>query len=133
LSGYLLDTNVALRLMLQSETVTEATKTNLTRDGRCISQVCAIEMAIKHSLGKLNLPATFRTDFARAFRAMAEDLEADVLLIELQHIDRLSRLPFFHRDPFDRLMICQSLEDDLTLVTRDRVFTAYPGLSLMQI
>jgi PIN domain nuclease of toxin-antitoxin system len=133
LSGYLLDTNVALRLMLQSETVAEAGKTNLTREGRRISQVCAIEIAIKHSLGKLDLPATFRTDFARAFREMADDLEADVLLIELRHIDRLSRLPFFHRDPFDRLLICQSLEDDLTLVTRDRVFSAYPGLSLMQL
>jgi PIN domain nuclease of toxin-antitoxin system len=90
-------------------------------------------LAIKHGLGKLDLPPTFRTDFARAFRAVAEDLEADILQIELRHIDRLSRLPLIHRDPFDRLLICQSLEDDLTLVTRDRVFAAYPGLSLSQI
>jgi PIN domain nuclease of toxin-antitoxin system len=133
LSGQLLDTNVALRLMLQSKTVGDVERMNLAREGRYISQVCAIEMAIKHSLGKLELPPAFRTDFARAFRTMADDLEADMLQIELRHIDRLSRLPFIHRDPFDRLLICQSLEEDLTLVTRDRVFAAYPGLSLIQI
>ena len=133
MSGHLLDTNVALRLMLQSGTIGDDEKLNLARDGRYISQVCAIEMAIKHGLGKLDLPPTFRTDFARAFRAVAEELEADILQIELRHIDRLSRLPLIHRDPFDRLLICQSLEDDLTLVTRDRVFAAYPGLSLSQI
>ena len=37
------------------------------------------------------------------------------------------------RDPFDRLIIAQSLEDDLTVMTRDRAFSAYPGLQLVTI
>jgi PIN domain nuclease of toxin-antitoxin system len=133
LSGVLLDTNVALALILDSGSLTEDAKAAVAGQDRSISQVCAIEMAIKHSLGKLDLPPPFQTDFARAFADMAADLEAEIVGIELRHIDRLSRLPFFHRDPFDRLLICQSLEDELTLVTRDRVFKAYPGLSLLQI
>jgi PIN domain nuclease of toxin-antitoxin system len=45
----------------------------------------------------------------------------------------LNRLPFDHRDPFDRIMICQALAEDLTVVTRDRVFLTYDGLNTLQI
>ena len=72
-------------------------------------------------------------DFSSAFNQIVSDLSADLLPIDLKHIDRLSRLPLFHRDPFDRLIIAQALEHDLTVMTRDRAFAAYPGLSLVQI
>ena len=90
-------------------------------------------MAIKFSLGKLPLPQTFQTDFSRAFAGIVADLSAEILPVELKHIDRLSRLPLFHRDPFDRLIIAQSLEDDLTIMTCDRAFSAYPGLQLVTV
>jgi PIN domain nuclease of toxin-antitoxin system len=64
---------------------------------------------------------------------MASEFSADILPIRLNHIDRLSRLPLLHRDPFDRLIIAQSLEDDLTVMTRDRAFAEYPGLRMVQI
>ena len=56
-----------------------------------------------------------------------------VLPIRLEHVLRVQELPMHHRDPFDRLIIAQSLEDDLTVMTRDRAFADYPGLSLVQI
>jgi len=34
-------------------------------------------------------------------------------------------LPFHHRDPFDRLLIAQAIEEGLTIVTRNRIFSAY--------
>jgi PIN domain nuclease of toxin-antitoxin system len=132
-TGFLLDTNALLLLALESDTVSRTHRDSLGAGDRYVSQVCAIEIAIKLSLGKLVLPAPFQTDFPRAFTEMASQLSADVLRIELKHIDRLSRLPLFHRDPFDRLIIAQALEDDLTVMTRDRTFAAYPGLSLVQI
>ncbi len=127
--GVLLDTNALLMLALQPGQASVAAQAAFTRQDRFISQVCAIEMAIKHGLGKLALPAPFQTDFARAFEEMATRLGAAILPISLKHIDRLGRLPLFHRDPFDRLIIAQALEDDLTVMTRDRAFTAYPGLN----
>ena len=40
---------------------------------------------------------------------------------------RLATLPAVHRDPFDRMLVCQALEHELTVVTVDPVFRAYPA------
>jgi len=132
-TGLLLDTNALLLFAFESGRTSQPHRDAFAGADRYISQVCAIEIAIKFGLGKLNLPVPFQTDFTRAFTQMVAELSADVLPIELRHIDRLSRLPLLHRDPFDRLIIAQSLEDNLTVMTRDRAFAAYPGLSLVQI
>jgi len=132
-TGLLLDTSALLLFAFEPKRASQAHRDAFAAADRYISQVCAVEIAFKFSLGKLPLPEPFQTDFARAFETMAAELSADILPIELRHIDRLSRLPLFHRDPFDRLIIAQSLEDNLTVMTRDRVFAAYPGLSLVQI
>jgi PIN domain nuclease of toxin-antitoxin system len=132
-SGILLDTNVLLLFALQADKVSAAHRTLFASQDRYISQICGIELAIKQSIGKLALPPPFQTDFTLAFLEMASLLSAEILPVELKHIDRLSRLPLFHRDPFDRLIIAQSLEDDLTVMTRDRAFSAYPGLQLVTV
>ncbi len=133
MSGYLLDTNALLLLGLAPEAAPPATLARLTEEPRFVSQVCAIEIAIKHSIGKLSLPLPFQTNFAHAFREMARELSADILDIDLGHIAALNHLPLHHRDPFDRLIIAQAVNDDLTIVTRDRTFAAYPGLDLLWI
>lgn len=79
------------------------------------------EMAIKVSLERLELPAPVDVFVERhlvggGFRALA---------IELAHVARVAKLPFHHRDPFDRLLAAQALEEDLAVVTRDRVFARY--------
>ena len=134
MTSVLLDTNVLLLFVFTNQSEFRRSTSALSPAPTAIvSQVCAIEMAIKFSIGKLSLPRAFQTDFARAFAGMVADLSANILPIELKHIDRLSRLPLFHRDPFDRLIIAQSLEDDLTVMTRDRAFSAYPGLKLVTL
>jgi PIN domain nuclease of toxin-antitoxin system len=47
------------------------------------------------------------------------------LPIEKRHCEQVSRLPFHHRDPFDRMLIAQALVEDLTLVSSDASFAAY--------
>ena len=133
MTGLLLDTNVVLLLTFEPEKTSRAHRDALAMQDRYVSQISAIEIAIKFSLGKLALPPAFSTDFSNAFVRMVDELSADVLPIDLKHIDRLSRLPLVHRDPFDRLIIAQSLENNLTIMTRDRAFADYPGLSLVQI
>jgi PIN domain nuclease of toxin-antitoxin system len=132
-TGFLLDTNALLLFAFEPERVSKTHREAFARQDRFVSQVCAIEIAIKFSLGKLPLPPPFQVDFSRAFTEMASEFSADILPIRLNHIDRLSRLPLLHRDPFDRLIIAQSLEDDLTVMTRDRAFAEYPGLRIVQI
>ena len=84
---------------------------------RIASVVSLWELEIKASVGKLDLP----DDLTVAFPGMATSL----LPIELAHLRRLRKLPFHHRDPFDRLLIAQALEEELTIVTRDRHVKLY--------
>jgi PIN domain nuclease of toxin-antitoxin system len=49
-----------------------------------------------------------------------------VLQITFDHVKRLEGLPLHHRDPFDRILIAQSLEENLPIVTSDPWFARYP-------
>jgi PIN domain nuclease of toxin-antitoxin system len=49
-------------------------------------------------------------------------------LIALDHRGALGRLPFHHRDPFDRLLAAQALDEQLTIASGDRIFRRY-GIS----
>ena len=79
------------------------------------------EMAIKLSLGKLKLPTTID-------RFIPEQLAINGFRqwpIEFKHVARVARLPFRHRDPFDRLLAAQALEDGIAIVSADQVFRRY--------
>lgn len=88
---------------------------------RWVSTVTLWEIAIKISIRKLPLP----TDRAYYYHHI-DALRARILPVELRHSLALMDLPLLHRDPFDRLLVAQAKEDDLTLVTRDAALTAYP-------
>ena len=76
------------------------------------------ELAIKLSLGKLRLAQPLDQ-----FIPEQLTLNAFALLdVELRHCVRVADLPFHHRDPFNGLLAAQALEDQLTVVSADRVF-----------
>ena len=52
--------------------------------------------------------------------------EIAILPIRASAIDRLATLPDIHRDPFDRLLIAQAQDEDLVVVTHDRIIPNYP-------
>jgi PIN domain nuclease of toxin-antitoxin system len=61
-------------------------------------------------------------------RFVTEQLTANgftLLNIELHHTAKVEKLPFHHRDPFDRLLIAQAMTEKLTIVTADNAFSAY--------
>jgi PIN domain nuclease of toxin-antitoxin system len=130
---YLLDTNAFLLFGFGLSRVSESARSAVASGERLVSHVCAIEIAIKHSLGRLALPPTYDVDFEHAFAATTWELAAAMLPIDVAHIALLNRLPFHHRDPFDRLLIAQAIAEGLTVVSRDRKFALYPGLSLLHI
>ncbi|WP_447974920.1 type II toxin-antitoxin system VapC family toxin [Nitrospira sp. Kam-Ns4a] len=79
------------------------------------------EMAIKLSLGKLKVAQPLE-------RFIPEQLAANgfrQLNIEFRHVVRVAQLPFHHRDPFDRLLVAQALEEGVTVVSADPVFRMY--------
>lgn len=79
------------------------------------------EMAIKVSLGKLRLEDPIDTFVPAQLSANRFSL----LDISFRHTARVAKLAFHHRDPFDRLLVAQALEDGLAVVTADPVFLKY--------
>ncbi|MEO5916178.1 MAG: type II toxin-antitoxin system VapC family toxin [Luteolibacter sp.] len=94
---------------------------------RChVSDATAWEMGIKHSLGKLEMPIPFE----HLFPAGLQSLGFHSLPILHPHLHEVIRLPFHHRDPFDRLLIAQAKVGQMTLVSRDPHFANY-GVSVL--
>lgn len=87
------------------------------------SAVSAWELEIKRERGKLIFP----DDWSCA----AKESGFLELAVTSEHAMRAARLPMHHRDPFDRMLIAQSLCEDLRLVTRDRSAARY-GASMLE-
>lgn len=80
------------------------------------------EVAIKHGLGRRD----FRVD-ARLLRRGLLDNGYDELPISGDHAVALDGLPLIHRDPFDRILIAQSMVEGITLLTSDPLIAQYPA------
>ncbi|MDP6631575.1 MAG: type II toxin-antitoxin system VapC family toxin [Kiritimatiellia bacterium] len=78
------------------------------------------EIAIKCSVNKLQLDLPLEK-----FMAHRIDEGFRVLTIDTQHLPALTTLPFHHRDPFDRLIICQAMAEDMPVCTGDSHFAGY--------
>ena len=83
-----------------------------------VSVVSAWEMAVKRALGKLRAPSDLEVVIAEAGFVQRLVLFGDC--------ERLAALPPIHRDPFDRMLVCQALEEGIPIVTRDEAIARYP-------
>ena len=120
----LLDTNVLLWLLADPDRIDSQARATLaeTRVVLYLSAASAWEVAIKVALGKLDLDeADLRTWWHRALQA----LDARPLPVQPEHGLATAGLPPLHRDPFDRLLIAQALEANLTLATADAAMQRY--------
>jgi PIN domain nuclease of toxin-antitoxin system len=88
---------------------------------RFISHATPWEMAIKLSLGRLQLQVGFEVIFSGVMKANGFEF----LPPAVEHYRALISLPFHHRDPFDRLLVAQARVEGLTLVSCDPHFPAY--------
>lgn len=79
------------------------------------------EIGIKASLGKLKFPRSI----GEYYDGLIDRFALKPLSIEAAHIDRAVTLPWHHRDPFDRLLIGQALEEDLAVIAGDPRFEEY--------
>lgn len=78
------------------------------------------EIAIKNCKGLLDLPVPVSK--------MMEDcakLNLTILPINGSHLDRMKGLPFIHKDPFDRILVCQAQTEKMALVTVDSFIPQY--------
>ena len=121
---YLLDTATFLWAAADlRDQLSPVALTLLTDSGNelCLSAVSTWEIAIKHSIGKLKIlenPDQLIPD-------LILKMNLQILPIAYQHTLAVIHLPWHHKDPFDRLLACQSQFEDLTLITPDAIFKKY--------
>ena len=118
----LLDTHLVLWAAFEPERLSaKATKLLRSRELPLAFSLATLwEVAIKTSLG--------RPDFSVDSRLLHQALLAEGLTelpISAKHIARVATLPWFHRDPFDRLLVAQAIEEGMTLLTADAALKRY--------
>ncbi|MBQ0167826.1 MAG: type II toxin-antitoxin system VapC family toxin [Treponema sp.] len=119
---YILDTHTLLWFLSDAPELSEDTKRFIAnQDIAAVSIASLWEIAIKQSLNKLRLNGTIRD-----IEAMCYQKDFYILPINTAELDLLKTLPSIHRDPFDRLIICQTIDEDATLITRDEKIPLYP-------
>jgi PIN domain nuclease of toxin-antitoxin system len=91
-----------------------------------LSAVSAWEIALKYSLGRLTLPGPPAEYIAN----LRELLGIAALPIKEEEALYLPRIPNLHRDPFDRLLVCQAVINGLALLTPDPLISQYSVRSI---
>jgi PIN domain nuclease of toxin-antitoxin system len=114
----LLDTQVLLWALAGHRRLPRDAKRLIETHEVLVSAASIWEVAIKASIGKL------QADPAAVQEALAPS-GFDELPVTGAHAAAVARLPPHHRDPFDRLLVAQSLVDGLVLVTADTPLAAY--------
>jgi len=119
----LLDTHVFLWAIADDKRLSRRAQKIFTGPNDLWLSVASVwEILIKVQAGKLPLPQPSGPYLIK--QAAANRIE--VLSITLDHILRIGSLTMHHRDPFDRVLIAQSIEEKLPLVTSDPHFEGYP-------
>lgn len=119
----LLDTQALLWFLLDDPRLSKKAQENIvgTNELIFVSPASLWEIAIKISLGKYALPRPFAAFWDEQF--LTNDFS--LLPISVAHTSRIAELPFYHRDPFDRLIIAQSLVQGIPVVSSDDMFDRY--------
>ncbi len=119
---YLIDTNVLIYLLAApSELSSKATNIVEMEPSLFVSRASLWEIAIKQSIGKLSIELSIPE-----IENQCHERNIRILPVSAHAIERIKTLPDIHRDPFDRLLIAQAQEEDMTIVTRDRLIAQYP-------
>lgn len=119
----LLDTHTLLWFIAGSPNLSATARSLIedTANEKYVSIASLWEIAIKISIGKMSLTALFDVLFPHQLQVNGFEL----LPIKVNHTSAIVTLPFHHRDPFDRIMIAQAIEEKMNLVSIDAVFDDY--------
>ena len=118
----LLDTNAFLWFSEDNKKLSSTAKSFIEdSENICFVSIASIwEMAIKTSLNKLKVKIGFKN--------LLEEIKKndfDLLNISFEHTLKITDLEFHHRDPFDRIIIAQSLVEHFSIISSDKIFDKY--------
>lgn len=120
----LLDTCTFLWVVTGADEISSPARAAFSDPGNevYLSAVSAWEIAVKHVLGRLPLP----TPPGRFVPTERERHGIEPLGLQETHALTVAKLPPLHRDPFDRMLVCQAIGEGLTIMTPDELVRAYP-------
>ena len=120
----LLDTHAFLWMILGDSRMSDSLRDILRSEEHSVwlSAISIWEIVLKQSQGRLVLPGP-GAGYAANFRRLHH---ISTLPLEETSAQHLTQLPAVHRDPFDRMLICQAIEHEMTLVTIDAQIRRYP-------
>ncbi len=119
---YLIDTQILIWMLgLSDRLPKDIVRILINPQNDIIVSMASIwEIAIKMSIGKLNVPFEFKNIYDEI-----ENLNITILNIKTEHISKIIDLPFHHKDPFDRLIISQAIFENIPVISSDRNFKFY--------
>jgi len=119
---YLIDTHILIWFVEGNERLDEDVRSLIANPVNeiYISQASLWELTIKISIGKLSLSIS-----VSELEMFLINHDFQIIETKFIHYDKLQNLPFYHQDPFDRLIISQAQAEDYTIVTHDDRFKEY--------
>jgi PIN domain nuclease of toxin-antitoxin system len=125
---YLLDTCTFLWWSVEDPNLSTAVREIVTDSDEeiFVSSISFAEIATKSSLGKLKLPGPLPEYIA----AMRDEHLIESLPFDDESALHMVRLPWHHRDPFDRMLVAQAIVHGLVVLTPDRAITQYSARTL---
>lgn len=127
MTAVMIDSHILIWWLLDAPELKPSLKTLLANPSQkvYVSAASVWEIAIKQALGKL-----------QGFESLPEMLaisDFEVIDIKTHHAMYAANLPLHHKDPFDRMIIAQSVLEEFMLISEDRVFSSYTMCLLMTI
>ncbi len=126
---YLLDTHTLLWVLFEEEDLSEKAKAAIKNPDNEIyaSIVSYWEISLKYALGKLELEGITPEELPQK----AKEIGIETLEVSEQEASTFYKLPRLkHKDPFDRLIIWQAINREITLISRDKAIREYQKLGL---
>lgn len=119
----LLDTCALIWSLFESDKLSALASQSLCDSDRAVSIASFWEMSIKISLGKLHLSRSI-TEIA----ALCESTGIKILPITPEDCEAIQALPLIHKDPFDRIILAQSIRHSVPIVTDDNKIRQYSAV-----
>ena len=121
MKNLLLDTHAFIWLTEDDENLPKSLKEIIEKaDNVYVSIVSLWEIAIKLNIGKISLK--------KDYSIIGKEIQnSDIILLPISFQDTLTifNLPLYHRDPFDRMLIAQAMNNSFILVSKDEAFNMY--------
>jgi len=128
---YLIDTHVFLWFVSNSKELSQTAKSLIEDETNeiFISIASLWEISIKTALGKL----TINGKYASVIDDLTDN-SIEILPINFAHTVEQNKLPFHHKDPFDRIIISQAIVENMNFISADAIFNNYfKGKSVKRI